>query len=212
MPFGVLGWAMNFGVLPLRAIAFQTIFLMLAIALEAIVFFWQLNLDYRTSIRYTATLNLLSTVVGWLFFFITQALLPEGLRIQLISYFFFERFFPNPWAPGIMPILVVSGLGIFFGVFLLEFLGLDLLERILEKKKPADAAKKEEAKPEKDSGKDSDSDSKPKEKPQRFRRRAEGYVFKSDNRAYVVLVANSLSFSVILLFLFIRWLAQYTSA
>jgi hypothetical protein len=206
MPFAVLSPIMNFEVLPLRAIAFQSIFLMLAIALEAIVFFWQLELDYRTSIRYTATLNLLSTIVGWVIFFVVQSFLPEGLRIQLISYFFFERFFPNPWMAGLTPILAVSGLSIFFGVFLVEFGGLELLDRILEKKK---TAKGDEKDSKKDSEQDSGKDSKPKENLTRFRSRAEGYVFKSDNRAYVVLVANALSFTIILLFLFIRWLAQY---
>jgi hypothetical protein len=206
MPFAVLGRAMNFGVLPLRAVSFQIVLLMIAIALEAIVFFWQLGLDYRTSVRYTATLNLLSTVVGWVVFFIVQAIVPEGLRIQLISYFFFERFFPNPWAAGIVPIVAVTSLGIFFSVFLLEFGGLELLERILEKKKPkADDKKDSEKKPDSDSG----EDPKPKEKIARFRRPAEGYIFRTDNRAYVVLMANSLSFSAILLFLFIRWLEQY---
>jgi hypothetical protein len=181
---------MNFGVLPLRAISFQLLFLMVAISLEAIVFYWRLNFNYPTSVRFATILNLLSTVVGWLLFFAVQVILPEDLRIQLISYFFFERFFPNPWFAAVSPILVVLGLGIFFGVFLVEWGGLELLEWMLGKTKTAAAATEVETL-------------------RGFRKLPNrGIALRPNNQAYAVLLANGLSFSAILFLMFVRWIEQ----
>mgnify|MGYP001788319322 FL=1 len=176
---------MNFGVLPLRAIAFQGLFLLIAIALEAIVYFRQLGFDYKTSVRYAASVNLFSTFIGWLLFFNLQAFLPQPLKEQLISYFFFERFFINPWAPSIAPLLALSGLIVFMGVFLLELKSLDLLDLLLGKIKTEDAVLG-------------------KEDFRTSRLRQQGIVFKSNSRAYAVLVANAYSFSAILFLLIIR--------
>lgn len=179
------------GILPLRAIAFQSLFLLLAISIEALVLFKLLpDLDYKTSARYSTSINLFSTVLGWLIFFSIQFFLPEDLRIQLISYFFFEHFFPNPWATRVTPILTVTVLGIFMGVFFFEYQGLILLERMLEKRKP------EETKDVKKRTRGSYSPLEP------------GLIFKQNNQAYAVLVANACSFSVILFLLFIRWLER----
>lgn len=178
-------------ILPLRAIAFQSLFLLLAISLEALVLYKLLpDLDYKTSARYSMSMNLFSTVVGWLVFFSVQVFLPADLQIQLISYFFFEKFFPNPWANRVTPILVVTMLGIFMGVFFLEYQGLVLLERMLEKRKPEEA---QEARKRIRGG---------------YSRLESGIPFKQNNQAYAVLVANACSFSVILFLLFIRWLER----
>ncbi|MDX2228075.1 MAG: hypothetical protein NW220_00465 [Leptolyngbyaceae cyanobacterium bins.349] len=184
---------MNFGVLPARAIAFQILFLLVAIALEALVLYRRLPYDYKTSVRYAATINLLSTFVGWVFFFNVQQLLPEDLRIQLISFFFFERFFPNGWAEGMAPLVITTALGIFLGVIVTEYQGLTLLETILETRKP-----------------DAETESILKSRDRfKFQRLQEGSVlFKKNDRAYTLLVANSLSFSVILVILLLRWLDQ----
>jgi hypothetical protein len=180
------------GILPLRAIAFQSLFLLLAISIEALVLFrFLLDLDYKTSVRYATTLNLFSTVVGWLIFFSIQSFLPEYLRVQLISYFFFEHFFPNPWQAGITPILTVIALGVFMGVFFLEYQGLILIEKMLGKYKPVET---------KDVKKRSRGSYSPLDA---------GLIFKQDNQAYAVLVANACSFSTILFLLFFRWLEQF---
>jgi hypothetical protein len=175
-------------ILPLRAIAFQSLFLLLAISLEALVLFKLLGLDYKASARYSTSINLFSTVVGWIVFFSIQIFLPADLRIQLISYFFFEHFFPNPWANRVTPILIVTMLGIFIGVFFLEYQGLILLERMLEQRKPEET---QEARKRIRGG---------------YSRLESGITFRQNNQAYAVLVANACSFSVILFLLFIRWL------
>ena len=169
------------GILPLRAIAFQSLFLLLAISIEAVVLFKLLpDLDYKTSARYSASINLFSTVIGWLVFFSVQFFLPEALRIQLISYFFFERFFPNPWATRVTPILTVTMLGIFMGVFFLEYQWLILIETKDVKRRIRGSYSPLEA----------------------------GLVLRQNNQGYAVLVANACSFSAILFLLFIRWLER----
>ncbi len=178
-------------ILPLRAIAFQSLFLLLAISIEALVLFRLLpELDYRASARYSTSINLFSTVVGWLVFFTVQYFLPEGLRLQLISYFFFEHFFPDPLSANVTPILAVTALGIFMGVFFLEYQGLILIERMLGKRKLEGT---QEAK---------------KRIRGSYSPLEPGVIFKENNQAYAVLVANACSFSAILFLLFIRWLER----
>ncbi|PZV10090.1 MAG: filament integrity protein fraC [Leptolyngbya sp.] len=176
---------MNFGVLPLRAIAFQGLFLLIAIALEAIVYFRRLGFDYKTSVRYAASVNLFSTFIGWLIFFNLQNLLPPPLKDQLISYFFFERFFQNPWTPGIAPLLALLGLIIFMSVFFLELKSLEILDLLLGKIKIEDTTSS-------------------REDTRTSRLRQQGILFKPNSRAYAVLVANAYSFSAILFLLIIR--------
>ncbi len=184
---------MNFGVLPLRAIAFQILFLLIAIALEALVLYWRLPYGYKTSVRYAATINLLSTFVGWVIFFNVQQVLPEDLRIQLISFFFFERFLGNAWEASMAPLLVTTALGTFLGVIMAEYQALTALEIILETRKPQES---------------SDSILRTRDR-FKFRRLEEGGIlFKKNDRAYTLLVANSLSFSAVLLVLLFRWLDQ----
>lgn len=183
---------MNFGVLPLRAIAFQILFLLIAISLEALILYRRLNFDHQTSVRYATSINLFSTFIGWLIFFNVQAVLPEEWRVQLISFFFFERFFPNPWSPSVAPVLTLLALGTFLGVVFVEVQGLNLLETMMETRSP-----------------DADTSIiRPRER-LRFQRLDEkGLLFQKSDRAYTVLVANSLSFTAVLIVLLIRWLDQ----
>lgn len=55
-------------ILPLRAFIFQTLLLLTSIAIEATIIHRQLNLSRLTSIQYATTLNLFSTVLGWIVF------------------------------------------------------------------------------------------------------------------------------------------------
>ncbi|HTL90184.1 MAG TPA: hypothetical protein VL134_12350 [Leptolyngbya sp.] len=77
-------------VLPLRTILFQLLFMVIAIAVESLVLRNYLGIGRKSSIQYAATANLLSTVVGWLVFFIAEPTLPPAWRQQLINYIFFN--------------------------------------------------------------------------------------------------------------------------
>ncbi|MFB2891407.1 filament integrity protein FraC [Aerosakkonemataceae cyanobacterium BLCC-F50] len=79
-------------VLPLRAVVFQTLLLLTSIAIESVVLQRLLNISRKTATEYSATLNLLSTFVGWLCFFVIEAITRRFLETQLIRYIFFDRF------------------------------------------------------------------------------------------------------------------------
>ena len=180
---------MFFEILPLRAVVFQALFLLTAIALEALVLHRMLSLDYKTSMQYAISINLLSTLIGWLCFFIGQPWLPATWHVQLISFIFFEHFYADPMLLNVAPVLVIFTLAMFLGTFLIKLKGLDLLELLLEK------------------------DPKPgipiEAKPGRLRGRKEhGVAFRANSRIYTVLVANAVSFSAILLLLFLRLVEQ----
>ncbi|WP_204139164.1 filament integrity protein FraC [Halomicronema sp. CCY15110] len=122
MPFSLLDSA---AVLPLRAIVFQCLLLLVAIALEAQVLRKQLQLGYQPSIRYAASLNLLTVVLGWMAFFSVESLLPDDLRTQLISYVLFGNFYVNGLSGSLGIFIVVAGLVTFFLTFWLKVLGLE---------------------------------------------------------------------------------------
>lgn len=102
------------GLLPLKAIVFQSLLLLVAIALEAMVLRQHLRLGYQASVQYAATLNLIATSIGWIVFLSIEAVLPPALRQQIISYVLFSRFFSNGWRD-VLPVLVVlAAIGAFF--------------------------------------------------------------------------------------------------
>lgn len=76
-------------VLPLRGMMFQALFLLIAIALESFILHKNLNLSPRTSIECSASLNLFSTIVGWLVIFSVDPLLPEFLKRPLFNFILF---------------------------------------------------------------------------------------------------------------------------
>ncbi|MBW4473089.1 MAG: hypothetical protein KME45_22325 [Stenomitos rutilans HA7619-LM2] len=179
---------MFFEVLPLRAVAFQSLFLLIAIALEGPIFYRTLDLDYKASMQSAISVNLLSTFIGWLCFFISQPFLPVEWRVQLISFIFFENFYADPLL-NVAPVLVVLTLGMFLGTFLIKLQGLEFLDLLLERKKEPTSAIAE--------------------KSTRFRsKQAQLIGFRANSRIYAVLVANAASFSAILLLLFLRLLGQ----
>lgn len=136
-------------VLPLRAVAFQTVFLLMAIAIEAAVLYRFLNtdskqtIDPKQSIQYATTINLLSTVVGWLAFFLFFGLayaLPSEwsarLKANLINFIFFDQ-----WSSETATSLVLICFAMFFITFAVKQAGLNGLRWLLS----AGIPKKEDA-------------------------------------------------------------------
>ncbi len=174
---------MTYDILPLRAIAFQVLFLMVAIVLEALVLWTVLGasekLTRRQCIQYSATVNLFSTWVGWMVFFVGEPLLPPVWRSELIGYIFFDF-------KSIPPTLIVMGLIIFLATFLLKWQGLAWLELLLEVKKEAP-----------EGGKDKEG--------HKFKGKNERENFATmPSRSLAVLWANASSFSAITLLLALR--------
>lgn len=169
-------------VLPLKAILFQLLFIVLAIAIEAIVLQRYLGIGRKTSIQYTATANLLSTVVGWFIFFVVAPLLPPDWQLQLVNFVFFDL-------TNNSPMLVGLALLTFLGTFIVKLQTIEWLDLILENKKPAVAEAKDVAK---------------------FRGRSgqrESFA-NVPNRALAVLWANAASFSAITLMIALRTFSE----
>lgn len=178
-----------FEVLPLRAVVFQSLFLLIAIAIEALIFYRTLDLDYKASMQSAISVNLLSTFIGWLCFFIGQPFLPLEWRVQLISFIFFEHFYADPFLLNVAPVLVTFTLGMFLGTFIIKLKGLEFLDLLLERNQTPTSAIEE--------------------KHIRFRNKQSQLVgFRTNSRMYAVLVANAASFSAILLLLFFRLIEQ----
>jgi hypothetical protein len=173
-------------VLPLRAIALQTLFLVVAIACESSVFQRLLKLDYKTSAQYAISVNLFSMVVGWIVFFVVQPLLPGPMKVQLISFVFFAQFLQELGSTTIAPILIVTALFIFMGTFFVKLKGLEVLELMLEKVKTSESSTLDA-------------------KSVRLRRKIQQNVgFQVSRKDHAVLVANACSFSAILLILVLQ--------
>ncbi len=114
-------------VLPLRAIVFQCLLLLVAIALEAIILRQRLQLGFQPSIRYATALNLLAVVLGWIAFLGFEPILPEVLRTQIISYVLFGNFYNNPMSGNLEIAVVLAGLVTFFLTFWVKVVGLEWL-------------------------------------------------------------------------------------
>ncbi|WP_052049896.1 filament integrity protein FraC [Leptolyngbya sp. KIOST-1] len=119
------------GIVPLRAIAFQSLLLMVAIVLEAMVLRQQLRLGYRPSMQYAATLNLLATSLGWVAFLAIEAVLPLALRSQVISYVLFNRFYSNSWRESLPVVVVMVAIAAFFITYWIKLQGLVWLLQLL---------------------------------------------------------------------------------
>jgi hypothetical protein len=119
------------GIMPLRAIVFQSLLLMVAIVLEAMVLRQQLRLGYRPSMQYAATLNLLATSLGWMAFLAIEAMLPLSLRSQIISYVLFNRFCSNSWREMLPVAVVLAAIAAFFATYWIKLQGLTWLLKLL---------------------------------------------------------------------------------
>ncbi|MGF1570832.1 MAG: filament integrity protein FraC [Nodosilinea sp.] len=182
------------GLMPLRAIAFQSLLLLVAIVLEAIVLRQRLRLGYQTSMQYAATVNLLTTSVGWLVFLTLEAVLPLALRQQIISFVLFNRFFANGWMDTLPVLAVVVAIVAFFITYWLKLKGLDWLLMLLERN-PVEVAPAPVLTPES------------RQRRYELARRgqpAEQPAQGNSPRTLAVLQANALSFSAILVLLLLR--------
>lgn len=177
------------GILPLRAIAFQTVLLLVAIALEAAVLRQRLRIGFQTSMQYAATLNLLATSLGWLVFLAAELVIPEDLRTQIISYVLFNRFYNNPMLNSLPVIIILAGMLSFFATFWVKFQGLEWLLRILGRKPTVVTREKVLA-----------------NRLERYRQARQGRNQKrpAPTHLLAVLEANALSFTAILLLLLLR--------
>ncbi|MFM7470921.1 MAG: filament integrity protein FraC [Nodosilinea sp.] len=181
----------DLGLMPLRAVVFQTMLLMVAIALEAMVLRQHLRLGYQTSVHYAASLNLLATSLGWLAFLAMEAILPSGLQQQVISYVLFNHLYVNELSPNLPMMVVMTAMGVFFLTYWVKLQGLNALTRLLGVLPAVEPQAKTQRR------------FYPRPQPQK----PEGGLEKSSH-ALAVLHANAFSFTAILLLLMLRLALQ----
>ncbi|MFM2432936.1 MAG: hypothetical protein RLZZ511_4150 [Cyanobacteriota bacterium] len=159
------------GVLPLRAIAFQMLFLVVAIAIEGLILQSRLQLRRKESMEYAVVINLLSAILGWMVFFMAEPWFPDYIRSALIEYVFFGG------TPFSTP-LVGAGFCVFILTFVLKLQGMAWLDLILDRVPAEDTAVIDR---------------------QKFRGRKHRYQALQGlpNRSLAVLWANACSFSAI---------------
>ncbi|MFH7241869.1 MAG: filament integrity protein FraC [Spirulina sp.] len=179
----------DLGLLPLKAIVFQSMLLMVAIALEAMVLRQHLRLGYQTSVQYAATINLLATSLGWIAFLSLEAVLPTALRQQIMSYVLFSRFFPNDWLEALPVMMVMVAIVVFFATYWVKLQSLSALVALLGKAPVLEAPGLSDR-----AGRNRSS------------RRGAPSSARSRTATYTVAVlqANALSFTVIVLLLFLQ--------
>ncbi|MEA5578872.1 filament integrity protein FraC [Anabaena sp. UHCC 0451] len=170
-------------ILPIGAILFETLFLLIAISLEGYILNRSLKFDKKTSIFYAIAMNVFSSVIGWNVFFLIEPILSLPIKSELISYVFFNTF-KNPRTQNY---IILTGFMIFFATFLVKFIFLKLLIITLD-----ESGKKEEV----------------TETSQRQKiLRNEKLKLKNNNLITTTLIANSLSYTAITVILIIRNLA-----
>ncbi|MEB3356408.1 MAG: hypothetical protein VKK04_06755 [Synechococcales bacterium] len=118
-------------VLPFRLIVNQALLLLLAIAIEAMVLRQQLKYPPRKSIEYSASINLWSTLIGWLIFFVVAGGIPllPAIKLELINFIFFDR-----WSPDLFSWLVTAGFFTFFITVFVELIGFLQLQRLRQER------------------------------------------------------------------------------
>lgn len=167
-------------ILPLGAILFDFLFILVAIPVEAYVLNKRLNFDKKTSAFYAISLNVFSTVIGWIVFFFVEPVLPVQLKSELINFAFFNRL----QSPNIQSIIILTAFIIFFGTFFAKYILLRILLLSLNEPK-----------------KNEPSDQIPQ---RRNSRRAFKTKLQNTNLVTTILIANSLSYSLIVSILFMR--------
>lgn len=183
-------------------VLFQTLFLLVAIIVEAMVLRQNLRWPRRISLERAATINLLAVAVGWILFFLIEPLLPLALQEQVISLIFFDRFFANEWSGSLAILLVGMGIFAFFLTFFIKLEGLTLLLRLL---KPADFQTRAQILAEESSHKGVTGRSRSR----KFRQSQFSLQYQQErDRTNAVLRANAASFTVILILLLLRIVLQ----
>lgn len=112
-------------VLPLRAFLSQILILWLAIAIESWFFQKSLMLSPKTSVEYTAVINLFSTCIGWLTFFVWESFLSKGEVELLMGYILLGQ-----WHP-VSALLILAAFLVYTISFLGKWKGLEILKFLL---------------------------------------------------------------------------------
>ncbi|AFZ04420.1 filament integrity protein FraC [Calothrix sp. PCC 6303] len=172
-------------VFPLGAILFNFLFFLITIPIEAYIFNNQLKFDKKTSVFYAICINLFSGVIGWIIFFIAEPFLPIDLKSDLITYVFF-----NQYNGKVLSTLLIGAFIVFFSTFLIKF-GLFKLS-LISLREPGQSKPAE-----------------PELKSRWSSRRLRKFKLQDTSLVQTILIANSLSYSAIVLVMLISTNKNY---
>ncbi|NEP74968.1 MAG: hypothetical protein F6K25_25450 [Okeania sp. SIO2G4] len=82
---------MNLTILPLRAIVSSSLILLLVIAIESFFFQYRLKFIPKVSVQYATVMNLISTCIGWIFFFYAVSIVPNIWEKEVVAYILFGK-------------------------------------------------------------------------------------------------------------------------
>ncbi|AVH73248.1 filament integrity protein FraC [Nostoc sp. 'Lobaria pulmonaria (5183) cyanobiont'] len=168
-------------IFPIGGFLFDFLFVLIAIPIEAYVLHSRLKFDKKTSTFYAISINLFSSVIGWLIFFVSEPLLPIQVKSELINYMLFNNFKSS----NTQTLIILTACIIFFTTFLMKFFILRVLLFSLNES----FTKKEEE---------------PQTSQRLQRRRFTTLNFQNTNLVTTILIANSLSYSAITIILLFR--------
>ncbi|MBN3960308.1 filament integrity protein FraC [Nostoc sp. NMS8] len=171
-------------IFPIGGILFDLLFVMIAIPIEAYVLHSRLKFDKKTSTFYAISINLFSSVIGWIIFFVSEPLLPIQVKSELINYMLFNSF----KLPSTQTLIILTACIIFFATFLMKFFILRVLLFSLHEPVVKKEAKEEE--------------NKISQRQQRLR--LSSVNFQNTNLVTTILIANSLSYTAITIILLFR--------
>lgn len=167
--------------IPFQLVLIQGLVVVVAIALEAIVFHRMLQYPPRKSVEYAISLNFFSLFIGWFFFLslMNGVPLPPTLEQDVINVILFDQ-----WSPSILAWLITAGLMTFFGTLLIEVIGFVYLRPLRNEEKTTE------------------EDIIQQQKSSRYGSYPSPRLFALGDRSegdpvYVLLVANSVSYSAI---------------
>jgi hypothetical protein len=169
-------------IFPIGGILFDFLFVLISIPIEAYVLHSRLKFDKKTSTFYAIAINLFSSVIGWLIFFVSEPILPTQVKSELMNYIFFNSF----KLPNTQTLIIFTACLVFFATFLMKFFILRVL--LFSLHEPV-ATKKEEE---------------PQTSHRQIRRHFTRIAFQNTNLVTTILIANSLSYTAITIILLFR--------
>ncbi|MBE9064335.1 filament integrity protein FraC [cf. Phormidesmis sp. LEGE 11477] len=181
-------------ILPIRTIVFQILFLMVAIVIEAGILRQRLRLGFQTSVQYALVTNLATVVAGWIVFLVVEPLASASIREQIISYVLFDNLLVSGWTTRTGFLLFVCAIFVFFLAFFIKAKGLEFMLRADDTWKFLAPRNK-----------------KPVSRDDRYAKARGGASLTQasiPNFTDTVIQANAASFSVILLLLLLRAVAE----
>ena len=125
---------MSLTILPLKAIISDFLILLVVIAIESCFFQLRLNLIPKVSVEYATVMNLISTCVGWIFFFYIVSLLPNMLEKQMVAYILFGQI------GTIYPLFILFIFVFFLISLIVKLVGFNLCDSLWNKKSKNNAA------------------------------------------------------------------------